>query len=92
MRQFNFQTNVTMLSKFLITDQVLKATVNTFNNDLCPYEAPEGATEACQKNVTAVWPLMAKAIFSNEDKVPMTVCQNMNPGHCLPKTQESTPK
>ena len=81
-----------MLSQFLITDQVLAATVISFRNDLCPYEAPEGATEACQKNVTAVWPSMAKAIFSNENKVPMTVCQNLNPGHCLPKTQESTPK
>lgn len=82
------KTNVTKLGAFLMTDQVINATVVSFNRDLCPYMAPNNDTKGCQKNVTAVWPSMAKAIFSNTHLVPIKVCQNLNPAHCMNATKK----
>ena len=71
-----------------MTDQVINATVVSFNRDLCPYMAPNNDTKGCQKNVTAVWPSMAKAIFSNTHLMPIKACQNMNPAHCMNATKK----
>merc|ERR1712043_68067 len=50
--------------------------------------APNNDTKGCQKNVTAVWPSMAKAIFSNTHLVPIKVCQNLKPAHCMNATKQ----
>merc|ERR1712088_629028 len=35
-----------------------------------------------------LWPSMAKAIFSNTHLVPIKVCQNLNPAHCMNATKK----
>jgi hypothetical protein len=78
------KANLTKLVTFLAGDMGVKATVESFNRDLCPYYSND--TKGCQKNVTATWPLMAKALFGTAltDTV-MAGCQGM--GHCNKTTE-----
>lgn len=71
----NCKSNVTKLATFLASPEVINATIESFNRDLCPYYTNE--TEACRKNVTLLWPSMASALFKNAD-VPEAACQGMN--------------
>ena len=68
------KANMSSLGKFLTMDEVISATVDSFNRDLCPYYSND--TKGCQKNVTEIWPLMAKALFVNPVAQRM-VCEGM---------------
>merc|ERR1712080_94218 len=71
----NCETNLTTMANFLASDMVIKATVTSFKNDLCPYSGQD--TEACQKNVTALWPAMANTLFKKNMDGAATVCTVM---------------
>ena len=62
-----------------MSDVGIGATMESLNRDLCPYH-PNSA--ACKKNVTALWPDMANALFGNKDTVP-SLCQQT--GDCKSK-------
>lgn len=70
----NCKANVTILAQFLAKEQIVNATIDSFHRDLCPYYSND--TAGCQKNVTAFWPLMAAALFTNTD-VPINSCVGM---------------
>ena len=55
------------------SDAGINAAVMNFNSDFCPYEANSAE---CKKNVTMLWPAMAKALFGDKDTVPQ-LCMNM---------------
>ena len=62
-----------------MSDAGIHATIQSFTRDLCPY-FPN--SDACKKNVTAMWPAMAKALFSNKDAVS-SLCKQA--GDCKAK-------
>ena len=64
------------LGKFLASDEVIQATVDSFHRDLCPYEVVAAQLEECNKNVTKLWPAMAKGLFSS-NKAHEMVCQGI---------------
>ena len=89
----NCKTNMSKMAAFLATDMVIEATVTSFKNDLCPYLSND--TKACQKNVTAVWPAMAKAFFNEKTNPtgPTLACQTMKQCnktlHYLPRSAKA---
>ena len=72
------KANISKLAGFLIQDQVLDATVQSFKNDLCTNNAYTNDEKGCQSNAT-YWKDMAKAFFPKQD-VQMIACQEM--GKC----------
>lgn len=68
------KANVTKLAAFLASDETVNVTIKSFNRDLCPYSGKD--TVACQKNVTALWPSMARALFT-EQSIPEVACLAM---------------
>ena len=72
----NCKANMTTLGKFLASDEIAQATVDSFKRDLCPYYIAAAYEEDCEKNVTALWPAMAKGLFSS-NKAQGMVCQGI---------------
>merc|ERR1712088_63529 len=72
----NCKANMSTLGKFLASDEVIQATVESFQRDLCPYEVVAAQLEECNKNVTKLWPAMAKGLFSST-KAQGMVCQGL---------------
>ena len=72
----NCKANMTTLGKFLASDEIAQATVDSFKRDLCPYYIAAAYEEECEKNVTALWPAMAKGLFSST-KAQGMVCQGI---------------
>ena len=77
------KANISKLADFLVLDQVLNATVTSFQNDLCTNNDYTNDTKGCVKNAT-IWIPMAKAFFPKTE-VQMIACQEM--GKCN-KTKE----
>ena len=72
----NCKANMSTLGKFLASDEIAQATVDSFKRDLCPYYIAAAYEEDCEKNVTALWPAMAKGLFSST-KAQGMVCQGI---------------
>ena len=72
------KANISKMADFLVLDQVLNATVTSFQNDLCTNNAYTNDTKGCVKNAT-IWIPMAKAFFPQAE-VQMIACQEM--GKC----------
>ena len=83
----NCKANMSTLGKFLASDEIAQATVDSFKRDLCPYYIAAAYEEECEKNVTALWPAMAKGLFSST-KAQGMVCQGIK--QCNATTAHST--
>ena len=66
------QANISKMADFLVLDQVLNATVKSFQNDLSTNNAYTDDKNGCLENVT-IWILMAKAFFPQAE-VQMIAC------------------